>query len=338
METQESKIAVVVLNWNGKDWLEKFLPYLVEHSKEAKLFVADNNSSDNSISFLKNTYPEIHIIQLKSNHGYAKGYNDALKQIKAEYFVLINSDIEVTKDWLNPIINLMDKNHLISACQPKILDYNNKDTFEYAGASGGFIDYLGYPFCRGRIFNKLEKDDGQYNEITEVFWATGACLFVRSSHFNAIGGLDNDFFAHQEEIDLCWRLKNKGYKVMVEPKSIVYHVGGGTLNTGSPFKTYLNFRNNLSMLFKNSSIINLVTILPIRLILDGVAAITMLKQEKGIQHLIAIIRAHFAFYLSIPKLIIKRRDISQKSNLIGKMKISIIIKNKIQGINNFSDL
>ena len=220
MKCQKKKTAVVVLNWNGKAWLEKFLPTLVKYSQDASVFIADNGSTDDSVSFVKESFPKVKLIINKTNGGYAKGYNDALKQISAEYFVLINSDIEVSENWLSPIITLMDTNTTIAACQPKLLDYNNKTKFEYAGASGGFIDNLGYPFCRGRIFNDLEEDKGQYNDAIEVFWATGACLFVRASHFWEVGGLDQDFFAHQEEIDLCWRLKNKGYTIMVEPKSV----------------------------------------------------------------------------------------------------------------------
>ena len=303
METQEIKVAVVVLNWNGKDWLEKFLPTLIKYSQEATVFIADNASTDNSIRFTKKYFPQVEIIINKTNEGYSKGYNDALKKISAEYYVLINSDIKVTKNWLNPIIHLMDSEQNISACQPKLLDYNNTSKFEYAGASGGFIDNLGYPFCRGRIFQNIETDEQQYNDAIEIFWATGACLFVRSSHFWKVEGLDEDFFAHQEEIDLCWRLKNKGYKIMVEPKSVVYHVGGGTLQSNSPFKTYLNFRNNLCMLFKNLPINSLFVILPVRLFLDGIAAFTFLQQNKGIQHYLMITKAHFSFYFKIPKLI-----------------------------------
>jgi len=232
----------------------------------------------------------------------------------------------------------MDSDKKIAACQPKLLDYKKRNTFEYAGASGGFIDNLGYPFCRGRIFDDIEQDNGQYNDAIEVFWATGACLFVRSSHYNAIGGLDEDFFAHQEEIDLCWRLKNKGYKIMVQPKSVVYHVGGGTLNAGSPFKTHLNFRNNLFMLFKNLPTFSLFITIPIRLVLDGVAAFTFLSKEKGLQHVMAIAKAHFAFYFEIPKLMAKRQKISQKNNLLGRMNWSILVKNKLNGIKRFSEL
>ena len=338
METRKMKIAVVALNWNGKSWLEKFLPTLVKYSQEATVFVADNASTDDSVDFVKNNFPNVKIIINHTNGGYSKGYNDSLKQIDAEYFVLINSDIEVTEGWLSPIIDLMDSDKKIAACQPKLLDYNNRNTFEYAGASGGFIDNLGYPFCRGRIFDDLEQDNGQYNDAIEVFWATGACLFVRASHFNEIDGLDEDFFAHQEEIDLCWRLKNKGYKIMVQPKSVVYHVGGGTLNTGSPFKTHLNFRNNLFMLFKNLPTFSLFIIIPTRLVLDGIAVLTFLNKEKGLQHVLAIAKAHFIFYFEIPKLMVKRQKIIQRSSLIGKINLSILVNNKLKGVNKFSDL
>ena len=254
------------------------------------------------------------------------------------YYVLLNSDVEVTENWLSPIIKLMDSDKNIASCQPKLLDYNNRNKFEYAGASGGFIDNLGYPFCRGRIFDSLEEDKGQYNDAIEVFWATGACIFVRSDVFWEVGGFDEDFFAHQEEIDLCWRLKNKGYKIMVEPNSVVYHVGGGTLDAGSSFKTYLNFRNNLFMLFKNLPLPSLFMVIPMRLLLDGVAALTFLNKPKGIHHLFAIMKAHFTFYFAIPGLIAKRQKITQKNNLVGKIAKSILLKNKLQGIKNISEL
>ena len=338
METQKIKTAVVVLNWNGKAWLEKFLPSLVKYSQEATVFVVDNASTDNSVAFVKENFPAVKIIINAFNGGYAKGYNDALKQIDAEYFVLINSDIEVTNGWLSPIITLMDSDKNIAACQPKLLDYNKRNTFEYAGASGGFMDNLGYPFCRGRIFDSLEEDKGQYNDLIEIFWATGACIFVRADAFWEIGGFDADFFAHQEEIDLCWRMKNKGYKIMVEPKSVVYHVGGGTLNAGSPFKTHLNFRNNLFMLFKNLPTSSLFTTIPMRLVLDGVAALTFLNKEKGFEHVLAIANAHFSFYFAIPNLIAKRKKNTQKNSLVGKMNWSILVKNKMNGIKLFSEL
>ena len=337
METQKEKIAVVVLNWNGRKWLEIMLPFLIRYSQQAKIFIADNASNDDSILFVEKNYPKIKIISNKSNNGYAKGYNDVLKKIDSEYYVLINSDIEVSKNWIDPIINLMDNDNKIAACQPKILNYNNRNYFEYAGASGGYIDLLGYPLCRGRIFDTLEKDEGQYNDVIEVFWASGACLFVRASYFNEIGGLDEDFFAHQEEIDLCWRFKNKDYKIMVQPESIVYHVGGGTLNSSSGFKTYLNFRNNLSMLFKNLSLFEIIWIMPSRLILDGIAALRFLLQKHGNKHFFAVLQAHISFYLNLPKNLIKRLKIRQKLNQTGRLSFSILIKYYIANIKKFKD-
>ncbi len=332
------KIAIVILNWNGKKLLEQFLPSVIVNSQNATVYVADNASTDNSVDFVKQAFPSIKIIQNTENGGYAKGYNDALKQISSKYFVLINSDIEVTENWLSPIIDLMDSDINIAACQPKLLNYNIRDEFEYAGASGGFIDFLCYPFCRGRIFQDIEKDNGQYDDITEVFWATGACLFIRSDAYMKVGGLDEDFFAHQEEIDLCWRLKHNGYKIMSQPKSVVYHVGGATLDVGSPFKTYLNFRNNLFMLFKNLSFVDLLFVLPIRLFLDGVAAFTFVPNKRGFGHFISIIKAHIMFYYNLPNLIYKRNNINKTKNLTGRMKFSIIYKNKIRRIKKFIEL
>ena len=338
METQKINTAVVILNWNGIKWIQKFLPTIIEKSNEANIYIADNASNDESVDFVNNNYPSVKIIQNSSNEGYAKGYNDALKKLDAKYYILINSDIEVTDNWINPIINLMEQDTSIAACQPKILDYTNRDNFEYAGASGGYIDNLGYPYCRGRIFSDLEKDVNQYDDIKEVFWASGACLFIRAESFKDINGFDNDFFAHQEEIDLCWRLKNNGFKVMVNPKSTVFHVGGGTLKSASPFKTYLNFRNNLFMLFKNLPFLKLLVTLLLRLPLDGIAALTFIKKEKGILHVLSVLRAHLVFYVSIPLLFIKRVRINQKDNLVGKSDFSILYKYYIMGIKKFSEL
>ena len=338
METQKIDIAVVILNWNGKKWLEKFLPTVIEKSSIANIYIADNASTDNSVSFIDDNFPSVKIIQNQLNEGYAKGYNDALKDLKEKYFVLLNSDIEVTDNWIEPIINLMKENPNISACQPKILDYNNKDSFEYAGASGGYVDNLGYPFTRGRIFDEIEADNNQYDDIKEIFWASGACLFVRAEHFYEVNGFDNDFFAHQEEIDLCWRLKIKGYQVMVCPDSVVYHVGGGTLNDSSPFKTYLNFRNNLFMLTKNLNFFSLLMTLYFRLPLDGIAAITLLKKKNGFLHLLAVLRAHLVFYVSIPMLLFKREKNTSKTNLVGKMNFSILLKYYLKGKTKFSEL
>ena len=338
METHKKDIAVVILNWNGQQWLEKFLPTVIEKSSMANIYIADNASTDDSISLIENNFPSVKIIQNQLNEGYAKGYNDALKDLKEKYFVLLNSDIEVTNNWIEPIINLMEENPNISACQPKILDYNNKDSFEYAGASGGYIDNLGYPFARGRIFDEIEPDNNQYDDVKEIFWASGACFFVRADHFNEVNGFDNDFFAHQEEIDLCWRLKIKGYQIMVHPRSVVYHVGGGTLDDSSPFKTYLNFRNNLFMLTKNLNFFSLLITLYFRLPLDGIAAVTLLKKKSGFLHLLAVLRAHLVFYISTPRLLFKRQINTDKTNLVGKMGFSILVKYYLEGKTKFSEL
>ena len=338
METQKIDIAVVILSWNGIEWIKTFLPTIIDKSSNANIYVADNASTDGTVEYIKENFTNVNVIQNYSNEGYAKGYNDALKNLNEKYFVLINSDIEVTDNWLNPIIDLMEDNIDIAACQPKILDYNNRNKFEYAGASGGYIDTLGYPYCRGRIFSDLEEDNNQYDDIKEVFWASGACLFVRSENFKEVNGFDNDFFAHQEEIDLCWRLKNSGYKVMVNPQSVVYHVGGGTLNSSSPFKTYLNFRNNLFMLYKNLPFLKLLITLLFRLPLDGIAAITFLKKEDGIGHLFSILRAHLIFYISIPLLTIKRSKIKQKRKVLGISNFSILFKYYALGIKKYSNL
>ena len=338
METPKIKVAIVLLNWNGKSLLEKFLPQIIENNEGAAIYIADNKSTDGSIEWVENNFSSVEIIQNNQNYGFAQGYNLALKEINAEYYVLINSDVEVTKSWLTSIISLMDKDKEIAACQPKILDYNKKNMFEYAGACGGLIDNLGYPFCRGRIFNNIEQDNGQYDENMEIFWGTGACLFLRASSFWEVDGFDNDFFAHQEEIDLCWRLKNYGYKIMAIPTSVVFHVGAATLEKNSPFKTYLNFRNNLFMIFKNTKLVSLIKILIFRLILDGFAALTFLNRRSGHQHFFSVIKAHFIFYLNIPKLISKRLKINQKPSLKGWMDYSILISNKVKGKSCYSEL
>ncbi len=317
------KVAVVILNWNGKSFLEKFLPSVLTHSTAATLIVADNNSTDDSVAFLKEHYPGIRIIQIAENGGYSKGYNIALRQIQAEYYVLLNSDIEVSSDWLEPVLRLMDSDPTIAACQPKLLDYNHKDLFEYAGAAGGYLDYLGYPFCRGRLFNSLEKDSGQYNGNHEIFWASGACLFVRASDYHAVGGLDDDFFAHLEEIDLCWRLKSKGHKIFYCGESTVYHVGGGTLNKINPRKTYLNFRNSLYMLYKNLKPGQLVLLISIRLVLDGIAGAKFLLEGSG-KHTWAVVRAHFSFYGQLGKLTRKR-----KANTLRNLDFKEVYKNSV---------
>ena len=277
---EEVETAVVILNWNGREFLERFLPRLVEctQSPDIALVVADNASSDDSVAFMQTHYPQIRLILNSENGGFAKGYNDALSQIKAKFYVLLNSDIEVTPHWVEPIIEQMKAHPEVAAAQPKLRAFHDKARFEYAGAAGGFIDYLGYPFCRGRIFDCVETDKGQYDTPCEVFWGTGAALFVRADLYHACGGLDNDFFAHMEEIDLCWRLRNKGYKIMYYPQSVVYHIGGGTLPKSSPRKTYLNFRNNLVLLYKNLPEKQLKNVFFKRFFLDMIAAMMFLMK------------------------------------------------------------
>jgi len=301
--------AVVILNWNGAELLKTFLPSVIKHSSlpDVELYVADNHSNDNSVEFVKKEYPSIQIIELDNNYGYAGGYNRALEKIEAENFILLNSDIEVSNNWLPPLLELMNSDENIAACMPKILSYNQKDEFEYAGAAGGFIDSLGFIFCRGRIFNANEKDEGQYNNTTPVFWATGACLMIRADIFRNVGGLDEEFFAHMEEIDLCWRIKNRGKEIFYCPDSEVYHLGGGTLKKTNPRKTYLNFRNNLFMLYKNlpkGKVFGLVTK---RLLLDGIAGINFLFHFE-FKNLFSVFKAHFAFYFKVSKFQEKRKN------------------------------
>lgn len=308
----EAKVAVVVLNFNGKYFLEKFLPGILHHSQPHKVYVADNGSTDDSVSFLNTQFPDVTVINNGGNYGYAKGYNLALAGITADYFILLNSDLEVSENWIDPVISLMEADKAIAACQPKILDHTHPQLFEYAGASGGFIDKFGYPFCRGRIFNVLEQDNGQYNIATEVFWASGACLFVRATAFTKINGFDEDYFAHMEEIDLCWRFKNLGYTIYVQPASVIYHIGGGTLNKLSKRKTFLNFRNNLVTFTKNSAPQFLFWKIIYRLILDGVAAFKFLLEGKP-EHLLAVLQAHFHYYAWLRKTLNKREAMKKLS-------------------------
>jgi GT2 family glycosyltransferase len=289
------KIAVVILNWNGEKLLEQFLPSIVQYSSEADIYVADNASTDDSISYVKAFFPTVKIIKNESNLGFAEGYNEALKQVDSDIYALVNSDIEVTENWLKPIIETFENEPQTAIIQPKLLDFKRKEYFEYAGAAGGFIDKYGYPYCRGRVFDTLEKDSGQYDDNCEIFWASGACFFIRSSVYNELKGFDPDFFAHQEEIDLCWRAFNKGHKIKYNSRSVVYHVGGATLQQGNPRKTFLNFRNSLLMLLKNLPKKALYWILFCRMILDGIAGIQFLIQGKS-THFAAILKAHFSFY------------------------------------------
>ena len=286
-----SRTAVVILNYNGKELLEKFLPSVIEFSGDAQIIVADNQSTDGSRAFLQQAFPGVALIAIPTNLGFCGGYNFALRQVEAEYYVLLNSDVEVTANWLSPIVSLLDNDAAIGAVQPKILSYRNKKQFEYAGAAGGFIDWLGYPFCRGRIFDVLEEDQGQYDDTTPIFWASGACMAIRASLYHSMGGLDETFFAHMEEIDLCWRLNRAGHKVMYCGNSTVYHVGGATLHKSNPKKAYYNFRNGMIMLIKNLGKAQLAIALPIRLVLDWMAAIRFLFLGKGGEFM-AVARAH----------------------------------------------
>lgn len=323
----DKRIAVVVLNWNGAKLLEQFLPSVVAFSNEAKIYVADNASTDNSIAVIKEKFPTITIIQNDGNYGFAKGYNLALQQVEEEYYALVNSDIEVTQNWLAPMLNIFDSESSIGIIQPKILDYKNKEYFEYAGAAGGFIDQYGYPYCRGRIFETIEKDNGQYDDDLEIFWASGACFFIRKEVYRKLIGFDDDFFAHQEEIDLCWRAYNLGFKAKYTPASVVYHVGGATLNESNPKKTFLNFRNSLLMLTKNLPENKLVPILFVRILLDGIAGIQFIFKGKFI-HCWAIIKAHFAFYGLINKTLKKRKGTQAENYYHSKSIVySYFIKN-----------
>ena len=289
------KVAIVILNWNGEKMLRKFLPSVIEHSPQAQVYVADNASTDGSMELLRTQFPMVRTIALDRNWGFAEGYNKALAQVDAEYYVLLNSDVEATPQWLDLLVDFMDNNKDVAACQPTLLSDAKRDMFEYAGANGGFIDRYGYPFCRGRIFDVVEQDEGQYDDICDVFWATGACLMIRSEDYWKAGGLDGRFFAHNEEIDLCWRLRLLGRRICCNPMSYVYHVGGGTLPKGNPRKTFLNFRNNLTMLYKNLPQEELRKVMRVRWLLDYVAAWQTLVFKGHVGDFVAIYKARRAF-------------------------------------------
>jgi len=308
------KTALVILNWNGISFLRKFLGTLVSYSasQSSIIVVADNGSTDGSVEWVRSNFPDVRITELGENHGFAGGYNLALKQIDAKYFILINSDIEVTPGWSESLIEFMDKHPEAAACQPKILSWSNRSHFEYAGAAGGFIDKYGYPFCRGRLFTKTEADEGQYDNITGVFWTSGACMIIRSEAWKKCGGFDSSFFAHMEEIDLCWRLLLSGYKLFYLPESVVYHVGGGALPYNSPFKTYLNFRNNLFLLYKNLPASKLHITLFKRKLLDGISAVLFLFTGK-FGNVKAIWKAHMDYYRGVKEMKVKRSAIERTS-------------------------
>lgn len=336
------KVAVVILNWNGKAFLEQFLPSVTSMSnlRDVEVWVADNGSTDDSLNFIREIYPTVKTLVLDKNYGFTGGYNRALKQIDAKYYVLLNSDVEVSPNWIEPIIDVMDKDEEIAAAMPKILAHHDKVSFEYAGAGGGFIDKFGYPFCRGRMISAIEKDEGQYDDYAEVFWATGACMFVRAKTYHEVGGLDEEFFAHMEEIDLCWRLKNRGYKVAYQPASTVYHVGGGTLPNENPRKLYLNYRNNLFLLYKNLPSSKLLSTLFFRMVLDGLSALMYVVQGKG-SYFMAVLKAHLSFYVMQNKFRAKRKENRTQATHYKHPEIyskSLVYGFFAKGLKKFSDL
>lgn len=326
------RIAIVILNYNGQKMLAQFLQNILTFSQdEAEVIIADNASTDNSLDWLAEHYPTLRTIILDENYGFAEGYNKALRQVEAEYYVLLNSDVEVTHYWLQPLTEFMDAHPEVCACQPKILSEANKESFEYAGAAGGLLDRYGYPFCRGRVFGTVEKDEGQYDTPAQVLWATGACLFIRSKDYWMAGGLDGRFFAHNEEIDLCWRLNRMGRQVWCIPDSQVYHVGGGTLPKGNPFKTYLNFRNNLTMLYKNLPEAELKHVLRVRRWLDWLAAAEALILQRNWKDCKAIFKARKSFYAWKHDFDQDRKNLSGSHSSDGRKPYSILWKYYIKG-------
>lgn len=332
------KTAVVILNYNGRSYLETFLPKVIQYADDYVLFIADNASTDDSVDFLRKHYPSLPIIVLPHNFGFSQGYNEALNQIQAEYYILLNSDVEVTPGWSLPLIQLLENNPSIAACQPKILDYKEKKRFEYAGAAGGFIDYLGYPFCRGRLFDSLEMDEGQYDDTVPIFWATGACLAIRAEVFHSLRGFDNDFFAHMEEIDLCWRIRSSGLHIYYCADSHVFHIGGGTLSKSNPRKTYLNFRNGLTMLYKNTEQKKLYRRMALRIFMDLAAAAKFLVSGSP-KETIAVLKAIIHFMRQYPHNKQKRKELGKVKHPIPEMYPKSIVKAYfIDKIRRFSDL
>jgi GT2 family glycosyltransferase len=334
-----SKVAIVILNYNGQRFLEQFLPSVLASTYQDKeVIVADNASTDDSVNFLRGRYPQVRIISLDHNYGFAKGYNEALKEVNSEYYVLLNSDVQVEPGWIEPVMALMEEDRWVGACQPKLLDFKEREIFEYAGAAGGWLDCLGYPFARGRIFDICEKDLGQYNDTVKIFWASGAAMFVRAGLFHELGGLDGYFFAHMEEIDFCWRLQLAGYSVFACPDSVVYHVGGGTLPKGNERKVFLNFRNNLIMLAKNLPLEQALWKIPFRFLLDGVSAWKSLFAGQGI-YFMAILEAHLAF---VKWLLLKRQEsvfpVRRKGPVGGWFLHSVAWQHFIKGKKTFSEI
>ena len=336
------KVAVIILNWNGISFLKQFIPVLEKFTtfQNVELVVADNGSTDNSMQFLKENHKNIKLIEFTENHGFAEGYNKAISETEAEYVLLLNSDIEVTENWLMPLLNCITTNDLVAGCVPKIKSFHNKTFFEYAGAAGGYIDKLGYAFCKGRIFDSVEEDKNQYNRNDEVFWTSGAAMLVKRAIFLEAGGLDSRFFAHMEEIDLCWRIKNMGYKLLYCADSTVYHIGGGTLPKSNPRKTYLNFRNNLMMLLKNLPAGKIFSTLFVRMLLDGIAAISFLAKGKG-GDFFAVLKAHFHFYKAVPYCLKKRKELKNKMKVSFHKEIyqrSIVVDYMIRKKKTFTEL
>lgn len=334
--------AIVILNWNGEKYLQKFLPILIENTtlSGTEIIVADNASTDNSVLVLKEKFPTIRTIILDKNYGFAGGYNKALAQIEADYYVLLNSDVEVTPNWLEPMINYMNEHEDVAACQPKILSYHQRTHFEHAGAAGGYIDRFGFPFCRGRVLGVAEEDKGQYDSIVDVFWATGACLVTRSKIYWKTGGLDDDFFAHMEEIDFCWRLKSRGYRIVCNPESTVFHIGGGTLNVESPHKTYLNFRNNLLMLYKNLPNKLLKKTMFWRLVFDYAAAFQLFITGKP-RNAMSVFKARSDFKKMQQKFEEKRKEnilFSTNDNQLDTLQKSIVLEYYLKGNKTFNSL
>lgn len=328
----QSDLAIVILNYNTCHLLNTYIPSVVKYSKDCRIIFVDNASKDESVKFVRENYPQIEVIQLEENFGFTGGYNRALKQINAKYYCLLNTDVEVTENWIQPIINLMESDETIAVCQPKLLSYAEKNKFEYAGAAGGYIDYLGYPFCAGRVFDTIEEDKGQYDKVREVFWASGAAFFIKADLYHAFGGLDENYFAHFEEIDLCWRLKNAGYKIFYNPNSIVYHLGGGTLNKTSPFKTYLNFRNSLLTLYKNLPQDKVDSVLRKRKVLDFIAALTFLVKRNG--EFSSVIKA----YKDFKKMKSQYKKTSSQSYPSCVYYKSLVIQSKLKLKQRFSEL
>lgn len=339
-------VAVVILSWNGKKFLEQFLPSLLKTTyANTSFYVADNASTDDSVEFLKKNFPSVNLIQIEKNFGFAEGYNVALKRVGADYYVLLNQDVEVTSSWIEPLVTLMERDKTIAACQPKLHAFHDKLSFEYAGAAGGFLDKHGYAFCRGRFFDTIEKDNGQYDSPMEIAWASGACLFIRSHIYHQLGGLDADFFAHFEEIDLCWRIKNAGYSIRYCPDSIVYHVGGGSLQHGNPKKTFLNYRNNLAAMVKNLPDDVVLTRTSTRFVLDILSAYKNLFTGNWRDYF-AIMKAHIHFASDLPQILSKRKAVWKTivqhkigvPNQNGFYKGSIIADYFIRRIRFFSEL